>query len=60
MHRVVITAFAKESFQQIIDYYKIKAGVAVAEKIKANIKQSLLLLKNENIDFQEVEFLKPI
>lgn len=60
MHKVLITDFAKENLNLIYEYYKSVANKTVAEKIKSQIKQALQSLKDEHLDWQEDDLLKPI
>jgi plasmid stabilization system protein ParE len=45
------------NLRSIYEYYKSVAGIDVAEKIKQEIKSSLIKLKDENVNWQEDEFL---
>lgn len=60
MHKVLITDFAKENLNQIYEYYKSVANKSVADKIKSQIKLALQSLKDEHLDWQEDDLLKPI
>jgi len=57
MHKVLITRFAKGNLKVIYEYYKAVAGIDVAEKIRSEIRAALISLQNENVDWQEDEFL---
>lgn len=60
MHNVLITDFAKDNLTQIYEYYKSVANKSVADKIKLEITKSLQSLKDEHLDWQEDDLLKPI
>jgi plasmid stabilization system protein ParE len=60
MHKVLITDFAKENLTQIYEYYKSVVSKTVADKIKLEIKKSLQSLKDEHLDWQDDDLLKPI
>lgn len=60
MHKVFITQFAKDNLKNIYEYYKIKASVKVAVKIKKEILDALQKLKNENVDWETDEFLQSL
>lgn len=60
MHKVLITQFAKENLRNIYEYYKIKASIKVAAKIKNEIVEALQKLKHENLDWQEDEYLQSL
>jgi len=57
---VVLTAFAKENLRAIYEYYRIVATEATAQKIKAQIIEAIRTLKNEELEWQEEEFLKKL
>ena len=57
MHKVLITQFAKDNLNFIHSYYKSTASIAVADKIKSEIKTAILTLKDDKLNFQEDDFL---
>ena len=60
MHKVFITQFAKDSLKNIYEYYKIKASVKVADKIRKEILEAFQQLKYDKVNWEEDEFLKPL
>ena len=57
MRKVVLTHFALHTLNAIYDYYKTNVSVKIANKIKAEIINSIKSLKKETVDWQEDEFL---
>lgn len=57
MHKVLVTQFAKDNLNFIYSYYKSIASLSVADRIKNEIKEAILTLKDESLNFQEDDLL---
>ena len=58
MHKILVTQFARDNLNYIFSYYKAISNISVTNKIKSELKTTMLSLEDEKLNFQEDEFLK--